>query len=192
MCLVSTVCFSGAVWARGQTSRRGQRSWSRSLPLITYTHTFFIWVAFRLLKKMLYDKMIWKLSSGSDLTAVYLVWRYFSCVCFTREHHEWLVSNSSWDGETGHPGHKGNAHTEPVSSFIYRYTRYGWYLFSFFCSQSKLCRNKPKASVRSSTWSRVTPRWRSTGKCLGLTDNQTLACRLWVEPGGAGSQSGEP
>lgn len=86
MCPVSTVCFSGAVWARGQTSRRGQRSWSRSLPLITYTHTFFIWVAFRLLKKMLYDKMIWKLSSRSDLTSL-LRWR-----CHVHlKHTSWLV-----------------------------------------------------------------------------------------------------
>lgn len=64
----------------------------------------------------LYDTQEELLLFKTQLSAVYLVWRYFSCVCFTREHHEWLVSNSSWDGETGHPGHKGNAHTQNTPS----------------------------------------------------------------------------
>lgn len=65
-------------------------------------------------------------------------------------------------------------------------------LVSLFCSQSTLCRNKLKASVRSSAWHRVTPLWRSTEKCLVSTANQALPCLLWMALRGSGSQSGEP
>lgn len=153
------------------------------------------------------------LSDSSFVGCVYLpTWTgmispRFSCcddtflVCSNREHHEWLVSSSSWNGETGHPGHKGTGHTPSHQACVAWFVFYlqmniidgsGWYLSTFSCSQSKLCRNKPKASVRSSTWSQVTPRWRSTGKCLDRTANQAPALHLWAEPGGAGSRSREP
>lgn len=56
-------------------------------------------------------------------------------VCFTREHHEWLVSNSSWDGETGHPGHKGNVHTCQVLSTDVHFID-DVYLLSFVVNQN--------------------------------------------------------
>lgn len=102
----------------------------------------------------------------------------------TRKHNERRAGGSSPGGKTGHPGHEGKAGILPPTR---RQTLTDANANSCFHRPSRRCRDRLKASARSSTPNPVRPHWRSTRKCSDTTANQMLSC---CRRGGASSADG--
>lgn len=146
------------------------KKWSKILIKVTHQSFFFVVVA--------------SLVFLSGFKHIFPPWLYFSCL--TRKHHEGCVSGSSAVGQRGHPGHEGN--TRRILSSTHPPTNVNTPCFH---RPSQLCRDRLKASARSSTPNPVTPHWRSTRTCLLTAAKQTLACCRWGGANGANCPSEE-